>query len=133
MFFGGDAGRADDSGKTIRSDPDDSLVLVLVINQRGDRPYLDGMAGRKRGASAPEVAPIFFVGTVAAENFFGDADDDEAVEQSLGSKHTDLAPFRIVAPRAINVRTGNDGNERVVGTDVRDAATPSDLAVAVVE
>src|SRR3954468_14293796 len=133
MFFGGNAGCADNRRQSVSGNPDDPLVLVFVIEQRCNRPDLDGVAGRKRTASTPEVATISFVGTIAAENLFRDADNDDAVEQSLGAEDSDFAALGIVAPRAIDIRACNDRQDRVGSADVRNAASPADLAFAVVE
>ena len=89
------------------------------------------MAGRERSSAAPEVAGILFVGTVASKNFFQHAGNDQAVQQRLGSENANLASFGVVPPCAINIRTGNNGNQSVGCADVRDAATPADLAAAV--
>ena len=47
VFLRRDSCRAHYSGKAVRSYADDFLVLVLVIQQGGDRPYLNRVTGRE--------------------------------------------------------------------------------------
>src|SRR5207302_6732348 len=103
MFLRRNSRCAHYSSQAVRSDADDSLVLILVIQQRGDRPHLNRMSRGERSPSSPKVAGGFLVWTITPKRLLQNSCHDQAVEQRLGSQNTDFPTLRIVPPSPIDV------------------------------
>src|SRR4051812_22189640 len=88
------------------------------------------MPRRERSSSAPKIAGVFLVRTITPKHLFHRSGHNQAVEQRLRSKNTDFSGLRTVPPRSIDIRAGDDRNQRVRRPDLASAASPTDLSTA---
>src|SRR5256885_9124934 len=89
------------------------------------------MPRRERSSSAPKIAGVFLVRTITPKHLFHRSGHNQAVEQRLRSKNTDFSGLRTVPPRSIDIRAGDDRNQRVRRPDLGNPASPTDLSTAV--
>src|SRR5262245_5218374 len=133
MLLRGDARRTNHRGEAVGNNANHRLVLVLVADQRRDGPYLNGVPRRKGAAPGPKFAGFFPIGAVASEDRFQNTRDDQRIEQSIRAEDPDLAGLGVVGDNAESVVAGDQWNQRIGGTDLRDPPTPFHLAVAVLQ
>ena len=133
MLLRRDTRCADQCGQTVGDHTDDRLVLVFVTDQRCEGPDLNGMTRGERPSAAPKITRLAFVGAVATKGLFQHSGDDKRVQKGLRAEDANLACLRAVGQDAEAVIAGDERDRSVGGTDLRNASSPFDLALAVFE
>src|SRR4051812_14718860 len=90
------------------------------------------MPGGEGSSAFEEVTCLVFrVGSIATRDRLQNFYHDETIEQRFGAEHPDFPRFRIGSKNAVAIESGDQRNERISGTDLRNTIAPGDLSFAV--